>query len=235
MPDILTLCYIDISEYYKLGVIGKPILGVVGTGGSQGKFNIQVGLRYYLESHGYRVAQLGTEPTSQIFGIECVYPMGYESSVYTKGFESVYSINRMLMYLERMNPDIIIWGSQGNTVSYQVGGPRDYPIVQQELILAGQADAYFLVVSEDAGVEYVKRTVAYLESVHKSKVLALIFSTFTNSYRWSSIGGKHISLPQAEITEAMSEYEKALNIPIYAMNDEHLMSKLTSEIEEYFV
>ena len=79
-PDILRE---NIPQNYfgKLYSIGKPVLMISGTGSQQGKFSLQLKLRDRFKQEGYRVGQLGTEPSSLLFGMDEVFPCGYGSKV----------------------------------------------------------------------------------------------------------------------------------------------------------
>lgn len=229
--------YVDINpkpEFIKMHVAGAPVLGIVGTGGNQGKFTIQLGLRRELLSRGYNLAQLGTEPTAQLFGMDCVYPMGHESSVYPKGFDAVLELNHMMSYMDNKNPDIIMFGNQANTVPFHVGGPQDYPVVQHELILGCQADAYILCVSEDATMQYIKRIISYLEGVYNSKVIAVVLSTLSTKYRWSTVSSGYSEMSPCIKDKFMIDLAQNFNLPIFALNDENLYYDLTDLIIEFF-
>lgn len=124
----------------KMYVIGKPVLGVVGTGSSQGKYTIQLALRRELLKQGYKIGQLGTEPTGLLFNMNAVYPVGHERAVYVKGMDSVYAVNQIMGQIENENPDIILFGTQSQTVPFQAGGVPDYPVYQHEVLLGCKAD-----------------------------------------------------------------------------------------------
>lgn len=67
-------------RYEKLHENIVPVVGVFGTGGRQGKFTLQVTLRNCLRNKGFKVGQIGTEPSALLFGMEYVFPIGYETS-----------------------------------------------------------------------------------------------------------------------------------------------------------
>ena len=223
-----------IKDMVKMHVIGCPVLGVVGTGGNQGKFTIQLGIRKELLGQGYKLGQIGTEPTAQLFGFDNVFPIGHESAVYTKGFESVVALNTILGDIQKKEPDLILFGSQANTVPYHVGGPQDYPIVQHELILGCQADAYILCVSNDADKEYIIRTINYLQSVYESKVIAIVISHLSLGARWSNFTSTKAYLSDDEMERIVDEVKVVSDIPIIKMSDEKLYSKIAEIIINYF-
>lgn len=222
------------SHFLKMHVMGCPVLGVVGTGPCQGKFTIQLGIRRELLSRGFRVGQLGTEPTARLFGMDADYPMGHESAVYVKGFDSIIAINQILGNIDKRDPDIIIFGSQSNCVPFQVGGPSDYPIVQHELLLGCQAEAYILCISNDATIDYIKRTISYLEGLYESKVIALAFSPIALGQRWSTVSVKMDLIKPDDIKKHIDELRKEFDIPVLSMNNANFFSDVSDIIVEYF-
>ena len=76
--------------------IATPIIGVFGTSSKQGKFTLQLKLRELLLKQGYSVGEIGTEPTSQLFGKEYVFPMGYNSTVYIEHNDIISYLNAAL-------------------------------------------------------------------------------------------------------------------------------------------
>lgn len=222
------------SEFLKMHVIGCPVLGVTGTGSSQGKFTMQLGIRKELMARGFRIGQLGTEPTAQLFGMDAVFPMGHESAVYVKGFDAIEAINKILGNIEKKEPDIIIFGNQSNTVPFHVGGPRDYPVVQHELLLGCQADAYILCVSNDAPLEYIKRTISYLEGLYRSDVIAIAISPISMGARWSTISVKKQFIDADELNKFSEELKKVFHMPVFAMSDNDFYTKIADTIVNYF-
>lgn len=219
---------------HKCFVIGCPILGIVGTSSRQGKFTLQLKMRREFLKRGYHIGQLGTEPTSLLYGMDEVYPMGYETSVYAKGSNAVYEINQMLGRIEKKHPDLIIFGSQAHTVPYMAGSMKEYPIMQHELILGTQADAYILCVSMEDDFEYIKRTKMYLESIYESEVIAIVVSRITMEDRWSTISAKY----HLENHEISQEFAKKLadifNIPVYILDEDETALKVVDACVKYF-
>lgn len=218
----------------KMFCIGKPVLGIVGTSSRQGKFSLQIELRNFFEKQGYVVGYLGTEPTALLFGADAIYPMGYESSVYTKGLASVYVVNHLMGEIEKKQPDIILFGSQSHTIPKYIGGLKQYPIFQHELILGCQADAYILCVSVDDSVEYIHRTIMYLESIYSGKVIALALAPIESTLRWSVLSNKKNLILKEQAFEAITNFKTQLNIPVYSWNDTEQFQQLADLCVEYF-
>ena len=85
---------------------------ISGTGSQQGKFSLQLKLRNKFIQGGYKVGQLGTEPSSLLFGIDEVFPSGYGSVVNLSEEEIISRVNSQMHSIEEKNPDIILVGTQ---------------------------------------------------------------------------------------------------------------------------
>ena len=182
---------------------------------------------------GYKVGFLGTEPTAPLFGADAVYPIGYEGTVKTKGLMSVYTINQILGFIEKKQPDIILFGSQSQTIPNDSGGLKQYPVAQNELILACQADAYILCVSCEDSIEYVEHTIAYLESIYPSKVICIALSPLKKSLRWSVLSHKKNIVSEQEEEAAINQFQR-LGLPIYIWRKEEQFSKMVQRCIDYF-
>lgn len=105
----------------KLFQYNKPILGIFGTSSKQGKFTLQLQLRQELIKAGYRIGQMGTEPTSELFGFDCTFPMGYHSTVEIQNEETVEYLNMQMQNICEKEPDIILVGCQSGSTIYDYG------------------------------------------------------------------------------------------------------------------
>lgn len=218
----------------KYHVIGKPVLGVAGTSSRQGKYTLQLKLRKKMQERGYRVGQLGTEPTGLLFGFDAVYPMGYESNIKVKGIDAVKMVNSLMGAIEKKDPDIILFGSQSQTIPNQVGGEKEYPIAQHELILGTQADAYILCVNVDDEIEYIKRTIAYLEAIISSKVIALVVFPMENTARWSVLSHRKDEIESQRLEKERDRIAKEIKLKTYILNQDNEIERLTNHVEEFF-
>ena len=96
-----------------------PILGVFGTSSQQGKFTLQLALRYELQKRGFKVAQLGTEHQSGCFGIDNTFPIGYglDKSVAMPFDFYIPYLRRVISELDKEGYDTIIVGAQSGLLS----------------------------------------------------------------------------------------------------------------------
>lgn len=232
-PSITETC-IPNNTIWKLRKIGKPVVGVFGTGPRQGKFTLQLKLRYLFENSGYSVGMLSSEPTAALFRISQVYPMGYESSVHIQGGNAVQLINFMMGELEDENPDIIFVGSQSQTVPATDGALKYYPISQYEFLLGTAPDCYILCVNVFDENSYIERTIAFLESVFESKVLALALFPFDQVNKWSILGTKKVMAPQQVIDDKIENLKLQFGIPVYCLTDDQNIIEIGEKCVEYF-
>lgn len=155
----------------KQYLISKPVLGIYGTSSRQGKYTLQLKLRELFLKDGYKVAQIGTEPTGYLFGFDYVYPMGYNSAVYVDRYEAVSILNEEMHRCEEKDPDIIITGGQSQTaprINYNIS---HYNLGQTEFILGTQPDIVILCINLHDDIEYVDRTIKFIEGICRCKVI----------------------------------------------------------------
>lgn len=164
---------IDTQWGGKLYNIGCPVLCVAGTDSSQGKFTVQIALRKYLKKQNVNVSSFGSEPSSRLLGFEGVYTFGYNAYMPFEGWKNIIAINHTLHQLAKNSPDIIITGLQSRTITPKVAAFKSYPIKQQEFITACAPDTYILCINKNDSLNYIRRTIKYLESIFPSKVIAL--------------------------------------------------------------
>lgn len=202
-------------QFGKLHCLSTPVLGIMGTSSKQGKFALQMILRKEFRKRGYRVAQLGTEPYSQLFGFDAVYPMGYNSSIKLSGYESIYMLNDMLYKMELGEPDIIITGSQSGTIPYSHVNLRSMTQSTIEFLFGTEPDAVILCVNPYDSMDYVKRTIIFIQSAVNTQVIAVCLFPFTiQSSGFISINAKR-KMSSDEINEMIDTLKRKLRRPVY--------------------
>lgn len=131
------------GRFGKLHEIITPVVAVVGTSSSQGKFTVQLALREQLLKAGFKVGQIGSEPSAYCFGMDYTFPDGYHSTVNIDGFERIMLLNELMHDLDRKCVDICIVGTQSNSIPYSTYNLAAYPLRQQEFLYGTQPDAFF--------------------------------------------------------------------------------------------
>lgn len=215
----------------KMYSINKPILGIFGTSSKQGKFTLQLELRKKFLEEGYCVGQLGTEPQSILFGADEIYPMGYNSNIYVKDYEAIMVLNKMMHNIELKNPDIIIVGCQSNTIPYEHTNIRFLTIGQLEFIYGVMPDIIILCVNLYDDIDYIERTVRFIESSSKSKVIALV--TFPVVIEFS-MGGMDLINSKLNIKNKIKILEASIGIPSFRLGNKSELQSLFNICINYF-
>lgn len=202
-------------QFGKLYCLSTPVLGIMGTSSGQGKFAVQMKLREKLISMGYRVGQVGTEPYSELFEFDAVYPMGYNSAVSINGYESVYMLNYILHRIELKKPDIILTGSQSGTIPYCQVNLRSMTQSTVEFLFGTEPDAVILCVNVYDSEEYIRRTIQFIESAVDAKIIALCLFPFTmQGEGFTSINAKR-KMSMDEVNEAIKKLYSQFQLPVF--------------------
>lgn len=222
------------NDFGKLRKIGKPVVAIVGTGPRQGKFTLQLGMRNVLEYSGYRVGMLGTEPTSLLLGFDAVYPMGYYTTVGVSGTDAVRTVNRLIASIEDKNPEIIIVGSQSQSVPFITGSLKYYPVSQHEFLLGTMPDCCVLCINISDDIDYINRTVNYIENFFVSRVIALAALPLDHANKWSVINNKKIPIDEEDLRARIGAIESAMDLKVYDISSIDDIAMLTEQVVDFF-
>jgi len=222
------------NRFGKLRNIDKPILGIFGTSSQQGKFTLQLKLRQMFTDIGYLVGQLSTEPQGSLFGIDRIFPIGYNSTVNIQGMQSILLLNEYMWDIARNLCDIIVIGSQSGTVPYSFENLSQFPIYQRDFLLGTQPDYIILCINPHDPIEYIERNIKYIEGIIETKVIALVmFPIIQNTIDIINRFQKH-KLHKEEISEKIREFKISLNYDIFYLGDEEQMKLLFNLILKKF-
>lgn len=222
------------DRFGKLYRVSKPVVGVFGTSSTQGKFTLQLILRKKFLSLGYKVGQIGTEPQSILFGIDYVYPMGYGSSIEIKGFDTIRYLNFLMHKLSCIENDIIIVGSQSNTIPYDYGNIVQYPLPQMHFLLGTLPDIVCLCVNCFDEEDYIWRTINYIQAVASSVVFALVLYPMNIVDNWRSIYASKRPLSKDEQNFYKVQLSNIFHLPVFILGEEEDMDRLFNSIVDYF-
>jgi uncharacterized NAD-dependent epimerase/dehydratase family protein len=139
-----------------------PILGVFGTSAQQGKFTVQLALRYELQKRGYRIGQIGTEHQSGCFGMDYTFPSGYgaKNSIQIPLDFHIPILRRVVSEMDKGQYDIIIVGAQSGLMS-----PNPYYygcIFSEHFFTATLPDKTILLHNQADPDEFVQRVHHYV-------------------------------------------------------------------------
>lgn len=213
--------------------ISKPVVGILGTSSRQGKFTLQLKLRELLLERGYSIGQIGTEPSALLYGMDYVFPMGYNSSVYIQGFDVIRYTNYIINILCQKNIDLILIGSQSGTVPFDTGNIIQYNIPQYDFLAGTLPDIVILCINPFDDINHIARTIKFIESSVDCKVLSLVVFPMTIRDDWSAVfGGKKI-LNDNEFNNIKEELSQFFNVSIYNLGNVNHINELLDEIINY--
>lgn len=231
-----TVSYNDLpaNRFGMLYQISKPVVGVFGTSSRQGKFTLQLALRKTLCERGYNIGQIGTEPSALLYGMDYVYPMGYNSSVYLTEYNSVRFLNHLINNLCEKEKDIIIVGSQSGSVLYDTSNLRNYNIPQYMFLLGTLPDLVILCINPYDDIQYIKRTISFIESSVNSKVVALVLFPMDISDDWTGIYGSKKRIENSRIPTLKEYYFQTLKKPVFCLGNSTDYESIVDIIEDFF-
>lgn len=168
----------DLCSYYDRRVPShRPILGVFGTSSQQGKFTVQLYLRYAFEARGYSVAHLSTEHQGDLHGATYTFPNGFGSALSVEPpMDSHISILQSVMVaIESEGAEIVIVGGQAGVVPHNSPVKSSgYTLPSIVVLLATRPDLLLLAVNETDESDYVLDTIAVAERISGGRVVGLV-------------------------------------------------------------
>jgi uncharacterized NAD-dependent epimerase/dehydratase family protein len=222
------------NRFGKLYRIDKPVVGVYGTSSRQGKFTLQLVLRKKFLELGYKIGQIGTEPSALLYGMDYTYPMGYNSSVYIQGSDSIRYLNSIMNNFCEKQCDIIITGSQSGTIPYDTGNMAQYTLYQYDFLMGTQPDAVILCVNPFDEPDYITRTIKFIESSVDCTVIALVVYPMDIKEGWSGIYGHKTPLTDEKYGRLRKELNEMFCIPVYKLGNTDDIKHIGSDVIEFF-
>lgn len=227
----------DKYTYAPLGKLyrnSKPTLAVVGTSSKQGKFTLQLELRRKFINQGYNVGQIGSEPTSLLFGFDHCIPFGYEATIGEPGINFIKYVNYSIFDLCRKNVDIIICGSQSGSITLDYGNVFNYPLYQTQFLMAVNPDAIVLCVNPYDSFDDIKRSIAFLESCTESKVVGLCIFPLDRIHPEYGIYSAVQKLDNTKMENLKNTFLLQTGIPAYQLDDSNDIDHLFQTILSFF-
>lgn len=220
------------NTFGKLYLIDKPVVSVFGTSSQQGKFTLQLALRDLLIRRKYKVGMLGTEPHSLLFGMDSVFPMGYKSSINVNGHACIVLLNAMLNKICEKNVEIILTGSQANSIPVNTYNVSSFPVKQHMFLLGVQPDAVILCINSHDSVQYINNTIKYIEGAANSEVIALVLFPMSLTTDWRGVFDVKEKLNIDQLKSIRRHFE-GFHIPLYVLGEEEDMENLVDLLINY--
>lgn len=136
--------------------ISVPVIFVASVIENTNKFDVQLGLRSFLQKEGYKVSQIGTKEYCELFGFHAVPKFM---------FENQFSENRKIVLFNRVcksielqeKPDVFIVGVPGATMVFNEAITNNFGIIAFEMSNAVYPDTTIMCVPHECyDVDFLK-------------------------------------------------------------------------------
>lgn len=215
-----------VNKLGKLYAIKTPVVGVFGTSNQQGKFTLQLSLRNRFQNLGYRIAQLSTEPTGPLFGMNDCIPFGYASTTEVRDADFVELVNSSLFEMDKQNPDLTIVGCQSGTVPNVYNQIEQLHVSQLQFLLGSNPDIVILCVNLYDDFDYIRRTIGTIENLVETEVVALAISKKTFPKDWELMRGKSVVADDDELMKFKNILEQMFRLKAFIIGEVDEMNAL---------
>lgn len=222
-----------IAPFGKLYRQDKPVLGIFGTSSKQGKFTLQLKIRYNLLNKHYKICQIGTEPSSLLFGMDGVFHNGYNSGKIISQYDAVAYLNK-LIYDNSRDADIVIVGAQSGIVLHDTGNLNNYYFKQIDFLFGTLPDIAILCINSFDDITTIQKAIMLLKATVDCDVIALVVYPFF--YDDSDFFRQHIKYMTTDIFNNFYKgyFETNLDLPVIYPNNERDIDHLCDMIISYF-
>lgn len=195
-----------------------PVLGVFGTSPAQGKFTLQLRLRAELLGRGVRLAQIGTEHQSALFGMEDCFPIGHPRGIGLPLNDWREYFDRRYQQIVRARaPQLIVVGAQSGLVPISLTKPAHGPLTHPGLLylMAVRADSFILTVNHLDPPALVRDHLEILRILGGGRTIALALSDRRRAVRQVLSRPQVYSEPVAEEEQVrhLAELEQRFGLP----------------------
>lgn len=225
----------NLNKFGKLFSPLAPVLGVFGTTSKQGKYTLQMELRRRLLRDRYRVEQIGTEPSAQLFNMEA-YPFGYDADseeVFT-GMDKIEKLNALIHEMDLREPDIILVGSQSGTVPMLYDNIGQFPLAQLVFLLGTLPDGVILCVNFNEEISYIRRTVDTIQGLAESKIIA--FGIYPKYYKngWQFANAHQSHATEEQLQKYVRVLEDEFGVAAFPLNAQENYEQLYQHCMQQF-
>ncbi len=217
------------GSYHKIAI---PTMAVVGTSSQQGKFNIQLSLRRRFIKDGYHIGQVGTEPSSYLFGMDITLSNGYDNQYSDTCASEILYMNEAIFQLG--NKELILLGTQSQLIPMQFGNLGFLTMHQQNMLIALEPDCIILCVNFDDDDDYIKRTINVLVNYYMTTVIAIVIFPYDRQREWNvntQLGSKIKYTQEEKVKQEL--YDK-FSIPVFVNGNKNDMDELYKECISFF-
>lgn len=218
----------------KLNKISVPCVCVLGTSSKQGKYSLQLELKYKLQELGYNVGHIATEPSGYLLDADYVFHFGYNSNLDLQPMDYISILNYMMFETQKKGKDIIITGCQSGILHYDNSDIREFPIYQYMYLLGIMPDAVILCVNPHDELEYIERVLTFIKAVCGEIVIALVMYPIETVGLNNGMSFKSKVISHEEFQKKKESFMEITDIPLFLLGDQEDMKKISERIINFF-
>lgn len=217
------------GSYHK---IASPTIAVVGTGSCQGKYNVQLSLRRRFMKDGYKIGQVGTEPSAHLFGMDITFSNGYDNKYFELGQKEMLYINEEIFRIGKR--DIILLGTQSQIIPFQFGNLGFLTPHQHNMLVALEPDCTILCINYDDDDRYIKRTLNVLENYYMTQVIAIVVFPFYRHRCWNVRDQPSSRIEKSKEESIKKELYERYGVPVFVNGNKLDMDELYNACISFF-
>jgi uncharacterized protein YhbP (UPF0306 family) len=218
----------------KLWAINKPVICIMGTSSKQGKYTLLLTINKYFQDYGYKTGMISTEPNGWLLNANAVFPYGYLNTIYVNEIESIQYLNEMLHNIENNDKvDLILSSAQSGTIPYSNLIYNNISVEQLSFLYALNPDGVVLCVSPHDEIDYIKRTIRFIEAAGNTKVISIaIYPIIQEEFCGGLYKGNNLSGTDI-LKKLIIELRRELNIDIVVENNFDGAVRISKSIIEF--
>lgn len=224
--------YNDSNKFRMLNHFRTPIILFLGTSGKQGKFTLQLQIRYILKDHNINIGQIGTEPSSLLYGMDDMITTGYFSKGKIDSNVFVETVSDKIHNLDIGNNQLILLGSQSAFLPRRIDNAERIDEKQFLMLLSSMPDGVILSVNYSDPIEYIQKSINTIENMTNTKVFLLALYAYDMIYEHVIDSNKR-RLSASEIEKA-KEKLSVFNIPVIVSGEQYENEHIFEIIVDYF-
>ena len=240
IPHVNRHLYNKIMNFRYLPRVNIPVLLVLGSSNKQGKITTQLRIKEIMQSAGYKISLVSTEPQGLVLGADFTFPYGYKSTVDISDDLWGSFINTVCRGVQKYNkPHMIISGTQGKFI------PRGKSVEEltSEGILSSlyytcgiMPDAVIIAINPQDTLEQINNLIQAVKIFSSAKILCFVMTPVERNYSMNSekVIGTHRYLELSEYEARLNYFQTQINIPGIDIMNKKNDSYLLNLVEDAF-
>lgn len=173
----------------KMWQIDTPIVTIVGTKSKQGKYTLLLKMLNWFKENNYIAEFISTEPNGWLLGAADVYAYGYHAEISIDAKEGISILNDKLHKIDHKGADIIFSAAQSNIMTYSNMFLPSISMFSESFLIGMNPDVVILCVSIEDDLDYIDRTIKYVESIGDCKIIGIDIFPFKTQLLTNELSG----------------------------------------------